>query len=122
MISYYELLKMIDRNDIPEQLIVRLGGCSSRIFNAEYDGETFSHYYLQGEANEDYHHYLSECYLESMMFKKTITIVNEKLEKIDLYDCFETMEIDTSGRLDYNFKCISDIINKIVDKLNKEEE
>lgn len=46
---------------------------------------------------------------------------DKKIEHLDIYNCFEVMGIDKTGRLDENFTDISNKINEIIDKINKGE-
>lgn len=91
MISYYELLGMIKEDKAPNKIRVHLTR-EPRIYEAEYyDDGDFSHYFIDGDTDEEYHHYLSECLLESNMFDKNIEIIEE--------DKFKTkvMVVDKEG-------------------------
>lgn len=81
MISYYELLKRIEKGDIPEKIKVRLTPGTSRIYTANYDDSDFSHYFIDGDVDNDCRYYLAECFLESDMFEKNIEIIEEKKDK-----------------------------------------
>ena len=75
MYSYYDLLARIKEGIyIPEKISVSLTPGTSRIYEADYDMDTFTCYQLAfgQEANENYHTYLAECFLESNMFEDCI--------------------------------------------------
>ena len=95
-ISYYDLLGMIKENKIPKKMVVRIG-CSSKIYIANFDKNEFNYYSLEGEEDENYKEYLTECFLESMMFDKCIEIVQEdyeitKLENEKAFYCYAKYE------------------------------
>lgn len=80
-ISYYELLGMIKEDNIPYKIELELAG-KKRIYSKDIDFDgSFSYYDLVGKEDEDFHSYLSECFLESMMFDKNIRIIDEILTK-----------------------------------------
>jgi len=94
MISYFELLKRIEKGDIPEKVEVYLTS-RSRIYKADYDGSEFSHYFIyDGETDENYHYYLAENFLESSMFDECIEIIEED-KKIEKLNCL----VDEDGEL-----------------------
>ena len=127
MISYYELLKRIEKGDIPEKIKVHLTS-KPRVYEAEYDESDFSHYFIyDGDTDEDYHYYLAECFLESNMFDKNIEILEEEKkipEKIDVWyepikdTKLERHDIDTSIEILANM-CddLKDKYNEIIDYL-----
>lgn len=80
MISYYDLLGMIQNGNEPKKIEVRL--CSARkvVYKADYDADEFSHYRIDDYEDENYHTYLSECLLESSMFDKCIKILDGEKE------------------------------------------
>lgn len=81
MISYYDLLLMIKENRMPTVIEVELTS-DKRIYTMALDLKgNFSHYELKGEETENYYTYLSECFLESMMFDKVIKILDNVLTK-----------------------------------------
>lgn len=85
MISYYELLGIIKEGNEPKKIKVEIVKGTSEIYKAEYDREDFSHYLLDRPLqNENYRFYLSECFLESNMFDKCITILDEENEFEDI--------------------------------------
>jgi hypothetical protein len=113
MISYYELLEMVKKGDIPDEVRVHLIG-EARTYMAVYDSvsEEFSYYSLDGKADEDYKDYLMECFIESCIFDKNIEIIvkKPKIEKLNM------------SRFTRNQKAIARKVNEIIDQLNKEEE
>ena len=124
MISYYELLGMIKEGNIPKRLYVKIANYGM-YYIADYDGEEFSFYKRQNKdgVDENYHFYLSECFLESSMFEKCIQVLDEEeFEDIE--------ELDGSiGYLNWNSEAVvlTNAINnliknqkKIIQKLNKE--
>lgn len=123
MISYFELLKMIKENNIPNKIRVNLTPGSSKVYVREDDtDDTFSHYYLKDERerNETYKYFLSECYLESTMLDKTIEILDKKgIEKITINDNgtigFQNGEW-TARNMD---KALAIKINQIIDQINE---
>ena len=126
MISYFELLEMIKDGNAPKKIKVSLIN-TSRFYFAQYDYGEFSFYYLDGEEDENYRDYLTECFLESQMFDKNIEIINEKeenkkIEKITLNDdgtlgfpngCWTARNMD---------KAFAIKINEIINKLNSIEQ
>lgn len=75
MYSYYDLLGRIKEEVyIPEKISVSLTPGTSRIYEADYDMDNFTCYQLAfgQEADENYHTYLAECFLESNMFEDCI--------------------------------------------------
>lgn len=123
-ISYYELLGMIKDGNIPKRLYVKIANYGM-YYIADYDGEEFSFYKRQNKdgVDENYHFYLSECFLESSMFEKCIQVLDEEeFEDIE--------ELDGSiGYLNWNSEAvvltnaINDLIKnqkKIIQMLNKE--
>ena len=112
MISYYELLKRIEKGDIPEKIKVHLTN-TPRVYKADYDGSDFSHYFIyDGETDEDYHHYLAECFLESDMFDLNIEIIEEE-KKIP--EKIEEKEIEVSMAI--GEQICANKINEILDYL-----
>lgn len=115
MISYYELLGMIKEDKAPRKIKVHLTR-EPRIYEAEYGCGDFSYYWLVGEKEDsDYHHYLAEDFLESMMFEKNIEIIEEEKkipEKLNHKDF-----LDNFGGLAINDDKFIDKINEIIDYL-----
>ena len=113
MISYYELLGMIKEGKAPNKIRVHLTS-EPRIYEVEYDGEDFNCYCLRKKSIEDeeYKYYLSDSYLESMMFDKTIEILDkEKIEKLEYVVNDEEQKIEIIKK-----------INEIIDCLNSKGE
>ena len=79
MISYFELLGMIKEDKAPRKIRVHLTS-NPKIYKAVYDFGDFNYYTLYEEEiiDDDYHHYLAECFLESSMFDKNIEILDKK--------------------------------------------
>ena len=90
-ISYYELLGMIKEGNIPKRIYVKIASYGM-YYVANYEGEDFNYYELQDKdvIDENYHVYLSECFLESSMFEKCIQVLDgeefEDIEKLDIED------------------------------------
>ena len=85
-ISYYELLGMIKEENIPQKLEVKLPCVNySRTYFASYDINEFNNYFLLNaeDSDENYDVYLANCFLESDMFKKCITILDDDFEDIE---------------------------------------
>lgn len=118
MISYYELLGMIKEDKAPNKIKVHLTS-KPRVYEAQYDESDFSHYFIyDGDADEDYHYYLTECFLESDMFDDKIEILDKKIpEKINL-DTEELRGKETIRAIDYLFE---GKINEILDYLQEKE-
>lgn len=117
MISYYELLGMIKEDKAPNKIKAHLTS-KPRIYEAEYDGKDFNCYCLSKKSIEDeeYKYYLAECFLESMMFDKTIEILDEKkIEKLNLHSDDWT----TPTQCDL---VLSNKIDEIIDFLNSKGE
>ena len=132
-ISYYELLGMIKEGNITKRIYVKIASYGM-YYVANYDGEDFNYYELQDKdvIDENYHVYLSECFLESSMFEKCIQVLDEE-EFMDIEEFEEHKLINTRDILelemfinkinaDYNYKINQLIKNqkKIIQKLNKE--
>lgn len=85
MISYYELLGMVKEGNAPKKISVSLTYGTMKTYEATYDGGEFSYYWLTSNiSNENYKNYLTECFLESMMFDECITILDEENEFEDI--------------------------------------
>lgn len=128
MISYYELLGMINEGEAPRKLRVYLTG-HPREYEAIDDIDGFSYYSLIGEADDDYRYYLAESYVESCMFDDNIEIIEEdkKIEKIDMFDYFTGYDFDGTSKdllkhLERNFEKTNEKLNEIIDYINKENE
>lgn len=77
MISYYELLGMIKDGKAPNKIRVHLTS-EPREYRMIFDCGECNYYELIGNENNDYKYYLSDSYLESSMFDKTIELLDEK--------------------------------------------
>lgn len=111
MISYYDLLELVKNKKQPEEIDVKI--CSyTRRYEAEYDGDEFSHYYISDDSypDENYHNYLADSFLESNMFDRCITIVEEKPKKIEY--------VQHSSNDSQNVKKIKSKIDELVDVVN----
>ena len=135
-ISYYELLGMIKEGNIPKRLYVKLPNYGM-YYIADYDGEEFSFYKRQNKdgVDENYHFYLSECFLESSMFDKCIQVLDEEeFEDIESFgvhyswDYIDYKNIEELKKyMTQDFQKIFDTLDKliknqkkIIQKLNKE--
>lgn len=100
-ISYYELLGMVQEGNAPKKIEVSLTYGTSREYYAEYDGDEFNYYRLDEDKLEDenYKDYLSECFLESTMFDKCITI----LDKEEFEDTFSGIKYFKDGKCYMSF-------------------
>ena len=142
-ISYYELLTMVKKDNIPPKIILHLVPNKSVEYISYYDyadSEFFGYKILKDEkADENYSYHLGDCFLESTMFDKVIEIIEEEkeIEKIDnehdfycytRYDSFKN-DIDkvlylinginaTNDRItDTNLK-----LNELIDEVKKLKE
>ncbi len=126
-ISYYELLELVKNKQAPEEISVNLTGNREVKYIADYDGLSFSHYFIENldEKDGNYHHYLAENFLESGMFDRCITILDEKpkkIEELDLnIDKFEDSYYDTAllgiaDRLEKITKAVNYLLEKESDK------
>lgn len=93
-ISYYELLGMIKEGDIPNEVLVTLqNGLNSVKYVPEFDyvDDSLTCYsiYDKDEEDENYHHYLTDCFIEMSVFDKCITIVEDELKELTYEDFFE---------------------------------
>ncbi len=129
MISYYELLGMIKEDKAPKEIMVHLTK-KPKMYKAVYDFGDFNYYALYEEEiiDDDYHHYLAECFLESDMFDKNIEILDEKkIEKINKSYNIRILDLDKPHKIkDYDMEqlieMVQDIYEKqgeIIDKLNE---
>lgn len=115
-ISYYDLLGMVKDGNAPERIEVSLTYGTSRIYEAEYDIGEFNHYRLDEDYLEDenYKDYLSECFLESMMFNKCITILDEE----DEFEDIELLDVALLGQCDNWLRCPTNEVTKQDIELN----
>ena len=119
MISYYELLKMINEGNIPDKVMLHMTG-KDRVYIRENDtDDSFNYYGLENEDLEDdnFRYYLNECFLESNMFEKNIKIIeeNKKIEKLDID---KMLQIKKWKRDKNAWKKI----NELIDEVNKLKE
>lgn len=120
-ISYYELLGMI-RNGIDlKDLKVYLTGNEYRIYTYCSDSATddFSHYEIKNKSDIDdnYRDYLSECFLESMMFDKCIEFVEEQDKLIPKHITNEFIQGLDKYMTKQDIKHIAHKINEIINYL-----
>lgn len=134
MISYYDLLGMVQEGNAPERIRVEVVKGTSRVYTIEYDAGEFNYYRLEDDLeDENYHHYLSECFLESTMFDKCITIIDAEKEFADIDELsifehnnsIETVKGAWTGRnLDIVFGyVINDLIRnqkELIERINNE--
>lgn len=87
LISYYDLLGMIKEKNIPDKVYWVTNSKEKILFDAEYDFDEFSHYYLNEEnCRSAISNYLGENFLESDMFNECIEIPNDDFEDIEEID------------------------------------
>ncbi len=125
MISYYELLGMIKEKKAPNRIKVHLTS-KPKIYKARYDDEDFNYYELDDEDDdENYSCYLSDSYLESMMFDETIEILEEdkKIDKIKTLNNVGNSRnlVEFQDKQQLNNHILKDKINEIIDVINKGE-
>lgn len=129
MISYYELLGMIKEDKAPKEIRVHLTSGTSKLYVRESDiDDTFNCYVIDEdeETSEDYKYYLTDCYIESMMFEKTVEILDEKKipEKLSTWFSVETKQ-SKELNIEYantNFENMYEKINEIIDYLKSKGE
>lgn len=130
MISYYDLIGMVKEGNAPGTIEVKLCSGKAKTYIANYDVGEFSFYHLEFEDLEDdnYHYYLSECFLESSMFDKCITILDEEDELIDIeefsisysLDYIDYKNIDVlKNHLNKDFQTIFDTLDKLIKNQKK---
>lgn len=127
MISYYELLTMIQEGNIPEKIIVYLTPGTKMPYVAMYDDKEFRFYYLENKEdnkNKGYSLYLSECFLESNMFDKNIELTNDYITDniIEKLDFESLLQLKKCRREKKVIKKINEIIDKINEVKEYEEE
>lgn len=84
-ISYYELLGMIKEGNIPNEVLVTLqNGLKPVKYFAEFDyvDDSLTCYSIcnEEEVDENYHDYLTDCFIEMSVFDKCIEIIEEEKE------------------------------------------
>ena len=113
MISYYDLLDMIQDGDEPQLIVLRLN-CGSMEYQPVYDGGEFSHYeqVAKNHQSENFKFYLSDTLLESQMIEPNIEIIeNEYIEELSLDNSYS----NTKDQL----QAIEEKINEIIKIVNK---
>jgi hypothetical protein len=128
MISYYELLGLIKEDKMPKRIAVNLCNDKFKNYIIERDGYDFNYYRIEDTKQEDenYQYYLSECFLESDMFRKTIKILDEfkdiELLNLEFDDLVNNKDIRP---IDYLFEgTINQLIKnqkKILEEIKKYE-
>lgn len=129
MISYYELLKMIQKGEEPHLIVLHLN-CGSMAYQPIYDDGEFSHYerVIKDYQSENFKFYLGDTLLESQMIEPNIEIEAENkricpLDDVEDYYFSKSKEptyLSPEERrlLDSNFRTIGDKINELVDAVN----
>ena len=123
MISYFDLLKMIEDDNAPYALDVYLHNDTHVRYQAEFDLDgSLSCYCIanEDEINSEYKFYLSECFIECSMFDGVIDVVDDfKLNKIDR-DLFDRGNITSQCYmlLDKQDEII-EMLKKVVDKIDE---
>lgn len=120
-ISYYELLGMIKEGNIPKRLYVKIANYGM-YYIADYDGEEFSFYKRQNKdgIDENYHFYLSECFLESSMFEKCIQVLDEEeFEDIESFGVHYSWDYIDYKNIEELKKYMTQDFQKIFDTLDK---
>lgn len=100
------LNKIANGEEVPKKI-----KCEDEIFTFNFNGQQ----YEKGIC--DMSDYLILDY-DCLNDEVEIIEENKGIEKLDIYNCFQTMGVDKSGRLDINFQDITDKINEIIDFLN----
>lgn len=112
LISYYDLLGMIKEKNIPDKVYWVTNSKEKILFDAEYDFDEFSHYYLNEEnCRSAISNYLGENFLESDMFNECIEIPNDGFEDIE--------EFFAGAELDYNENAPEYKINQLIKNQRK---
>ena len=116
-ISYYELLGMIKEGNIPNEVLVTLqNGLKPVKYFAEFDyvDDSLTCYSIcnEEEVDENYHDYLTDCFIEMSVFDKCIEIIEEEKE-------IEKLDVNKFHDIDELVYKIDEIIDEIK-KLKKE--
>lgn len=128
MISYYELLGMIKDGKAPSKIKAHLTS-KPREYRAIYDGGDLGYYELVNlkENDDEYYRYLMDSFIESMMFDKTIEILDEKnindkarFQYSEIPSWFEKKELIKA--INENFEKHQKAIYEIIDYLNSKGE
>lgn len=130
MISYYDLLDMIQDGEEPQLIVLHLN-CGSMEYQPVYDDGEFSHYERvpKDHQSENFKFYLSDTLLESQMIEPNIEIVEEDKEIFPLDDVKEyyfsnlktptNLSFEERRLLDSNFRTQTEKINEIIKVVNK---
>lgn len=122
-ISYYELLGMIKEGNIPNEVLVTLqNGLKPVKYSAEFDyvDDSLTCYSIcdEDEVDENYHDYLTDCFIEMSVFDKCIEIIEEEKE-ISKITKEEFERLDKRTLLELIVKNQNELIDE-VKKLKKE--
>lgn len=134
-ISYYELLGMVKEKNIPNEVYVKLQrGLKTVKYVAEYDLidaslNCFTIFNAE-EEDENYHYYLTECFIEMSIFDKCIEIIEEEKEigKLEIEqdnpssNYYIRNEYGTKCALTKHSKMIAEKVNELIDEINKLKE
>lgn len=127
MISYYDLLKLIQDDEEPELIMLHLN-CGSMAYQPIYDDGEFSHYErvvkVENYNSENFKTYLADTLLESQMIEPNIEIVGQqKIEKIgkhfSLHYIKTNIDEETQDEIDNTINEIYDKIDEIIDAINE---
>lgn len=131
MISYYELLGMIKEDKAPNKIKVHLTS-TPKIYKKDDDIEKYCYYVIDDdeETNENYKYYLTESYLESMMFDKNIEILEEENkipEKLEILNANKHSkkvyyENYSKEEISLDIETLQIWVNKIIDYLKSKGE
>lgn len=121
MISYYELLGMIKEGKAPNKIRVHLNS-TPKIYVKDDDIEEYCYYILNNKEQEDenYKDYLMDSFIESMMFDKTIEILEE--EKKIPENNFNYIYSCEDEHIMANFENIKTTLKDIIDYLQSKGE
>ena len=126
LISYYDLLKLIQDDEEPELIMLHLN-CGSMAYQPIYDDGEFSHYErVENHNSENFKTYLADTLLESQMIEPNIEILdNKKIEKIKI-DNYDRIQAPSTGTYCYKLRQIDKIIikklNEVIDEVNELKE
>src|SRR5574344_1435355 len=125
MISYYELLEMIKRRNIPKHISLFMVHKKVK-YVADYDpvDNSFLCYIIQNEEDKDenFGEYLRDCLLDNQSFEKCIIVEGKssKIEKLDIRLEKNTKENYKWVICGQNHKYVISTPQKIIaDKLNE---
>lgn len=124
-ISYYELLGMIKEGNIPNEVLVTLqNGLKPVKYSAEFDyaDDSLTCYSIcdEDEVDENYHDYLTDCFIEMSVFDKCIEIIEEEkeIEKLQKPTLDEYIHITGEDLYKQDMK-LYDKINELIDEIKK---